>query len=1057
MSGSETALDIFYTPFSLFRQNLPLYIIVYALPLPTELKTNTLIKTKMKLQAMKQISMMVLMMTATVTAGAQDLEKYPWLDRSKSFRERADLLVGQMTLEEKVSQLGNRVADPVIRDGITIVPAYQYWNEANHGVIDDGPSTSFPCLKAMSSTWDLDLVQRCARATSDEARAHHLKTGKGLDYWCPTINMSRDPRWGRDEENYGEDVFLAGRLAVNYLKGLQEEPDANGYYKLVGCAKHFAGNNYEVGRHSTTTFVTEKNMREYYLPVFEQCVREGNVHSIMAAYNAFSTDLTEKNPVGEGADKAKGGLPCSANKMLLTDILRSEWGFNGYVVSDCAAVSDVNRATKHLFWGSYDANDADQVNRMEALSSSICLKAGLDNNCEFKNTTSVLQRNAGYAVSDEFKTAETQFADYATLTEEDIDRAVVRLMESRFALGEFDEPYVNVSWNSNGYQIEAPEYQALALEASQKTITLLKNEAPAGSSTGSAPILPITVDKKVALIGTFPDRINTGGYSGNAGPTYYSTPLEAFSRKLNFTVSDGTVQAEDFDEAVVSQRGADKNNQNKGYLENTAPGDIFLYKNVDFGDGCTNFEMAAASKSSGLGQVSFIFDSKDGEPFLTVSNEDTGNWTKWKSISASLDPNVVKGKHDLYVKLSGSNSYVGNYDYFKFYNPNANPLETKGPLYMVKTTDIVGEDATDEAIARAKAVAQKADVVLFLGGTANYSGKNDFQSGRESVDRKQLTLPGNQEEVLKALYEVNPNIVLVLYCGSSMDITWAKENLPGILVTWYNGQAQGQALCDIVFGDKTPAGKLTSTWYNSINELPQASTSSFQRDGMLEYNIDKWGYTYMYYGRGEKNKDTQAEHPMYPFGYGLSYTTFDYSDMAVSSTSIAKDGMVNVTASITNSGSRQGAEIVQLYANFNGNANYGDNGNMRHKLVGFARVELEAGETQQVTIPVSYESLSYYDENSHQYKVPNCTVTLELAASSEDIRMTKDINARGGVAKDTYLSNGTTVIQTVNNSQQLRKTDHIYTVMGAYVCPASDYDRLPKGIYVLNGMKYIKK
>lgn len=985
-------------------------------------------------------------------AQAQDLNLYPWLDRSLSFHERAVLLVKNMTLEEKVSQLGNKVGSPIVRNGITVVPPYQYWNEAIHGVIDDGPSTSFPCLKAMSSTWDTDLVRRCAEAISDEARAHHLQTGKGLDYWCPTINMSRDPRWGRDEENYGEDTYLAGRLAVNFLAGLQGQPDENGYYKLVGCAKHFAANNYEVGRHSTTSFVTEKNMREYYLPVFEQSVKEGQVRSIMAAYNALSTDITETNAAGAGYKQAKGGMPCSANKMLLTDILRKEWGFKGYVVSDCAAVSDVYRNTKHLFWGSWSTGSHADSLRMEALSASLCLKAGLDNNCEFKNTTSVLQRAGAYAISDAFKQNETTFAKYATLTEADIDTAVVRLMESRFALGEFDEPYITISWNNNKYDIEGPAKQTLALEAAQKAITLLKNEAPEGAS---APLLPLTPDKKIALVGSFVNKINTGGYSGNAGPTYYSTPYTAFAQAMNYTLNDGTVQFEDYS-SFSSSSPEDKFKNASGYIENTAPGNVVVYDQIDFGKGCSNFSMRVAAKSSGLATANFYLDDAK-EPSLSVGNLDTGGWTKWSTVETTCNPNIFQGVHQVKVVFTGAQKYAGNWDWFRFHNKGQEPLETAGPLYVLQTTTSnVGETVSQEMIDRAVAVAQRADVVLFCGGLQNYSGANDTQSGRESVDRTQLTLPGNQQEVLKAMLAVNKNIVLCFYGGSSMDFTWEKNNLPAILCCWYNGQAQGQALCDVIYGKVNPSGKLTSTWYNCWDELPQANASELGRGGMLEYNIDRWGYTYMYYGKGDKNPN-QAAKPLFPFGFGLSYTHFTYNDMALSANTIDKGKQVVVTANITNTGSHSGTEIVQLYANFNGDYHYGYNGNMRHKLVGFARVKLAPGETKRVEIPIDYESLSYYNESAHNYQVPDAKVTLELAASSEDIRLTKELLTTSGIAKETYLSDGTTFIEPITTSKTLSKNDHIYNVMGAYLCPASDYNQLPAGIYVINGMKYIKK
>ena len=604
-----------------------------------------------------------LMLSVSLSASAQDLTKYPWLDKSKSFRERAILLCNELTLREKVDQLGNNVSEPIMRNGVVILPSYQYWNEALHGVARSGAATSFPSSKAMSATWNPELVYECAAATSDEARIYHVQKGKGLNYWSPTINMSRDPRWGRDEENYGEDPFLAGTLGVQFVRGFQGEiTPSTPYYKLVACAKHFAANNYEQGRQSTTSFVTEKNMREYYLPAFEMCVRQGRVKSLMAAYNALSTDITEKDANNKGYNDSHGGLPCAGNRMLLTDILRKEWGFNGYVTSDCAGLSVIHRATKHLYFGNYTAGSVNTAKEfsaihspyasatleeqyMEARSATLAIKAGCDTNCEFMNQSSVMQRAAMNASNAEFQSGEKACPNglrYVDLTEADIDTAVVRVLETRFALGEFDNYTYPVS-----NTLESKENQALALKAAQQAITLLKNDNN---------LLPITTDKKVALIGPYADAIMLGDYSGT--PTYTTTPYEAFSKKLNFSIQQprtGEIPAVPFDAAVVSHYGAAKNDAGAGNLENTHPGDIFLYKNVDFGEqGCTKFEMSCSAKNTGLGTVSFILDSKDGTPFLTVNNKNTGGWTTWQTVTADVDPSVVKGKHDLYVKFGGS-------------------------------------------------------------------------------------------------------------------------------------------------------------------------------------------------------------------------------------------------------------------------------------------------------------------------------------------------------------------------------------------------------------------
>ena len=1028
----------------------------------------------------KFISTIAVILMTAMTVNAQDLERFPWLDTSKSFHERAKLLVNELTLREKVDQLGNIVNEDVTRKDANnqdyiILPHYQYWNEAIHGVARSGAATSFPESKGMSATWDRELIYDCASVTSDEARRYYLDTQKGLNYWSPTINMARDPRWGREEENYGEDPFLAGELAVPFIRGFQganfDGTRNTDYLKLVACAKHFAANNYEAGRQSTTSFVTEKNMREYYLPAFEACVREADVKSLMAAYNAFSIDPTEVDASGRGYTEAHGGLPCPANKMLLTDILRKEWGFSGYVTSDCAAIACIHRLVKHGYFGNYtegtldespafasmhapyaEATD-DQV-MMEARSTALAIKAGCNSNCEFKSRSAVYQRAGVNAVTPAFQANDPM--QYVTLTEADIDSALVQILETRFALGEF-EPSA-CPWNSGVPALETPEHQAVALRAAQESMTLLKNEGN---------LLPLNTTQSVALIGPYANSIMLGDYSGT--PTYTTTPFEAFADKLAFVMPQNAtrscnIPAVPFDSAVVSKRGAASNDKGAGNLEDTAPNDCFRYDNVFFGtQGVTDFVMTCGSKDNGLCQVQFILDDKDNTPFLTVSNKSTGGWTTWDTVCAHVDPTIVNGTRTLFVKFSGTNKYCGNYKSFTFSNPT-NPveepipaIETVGPLYLYSPTESVNDVYTDAQIARAVAVAQRADVVIFLTGT-NFEKKDDHATGTEGHDRYVITLPGNQEQMLEALYAVNPNTVLVLESGSSLDISWAKANVPAIMEAWYGGQAQGQAICDAIYGDINPSGKLTSTWYNSLDELPkrvdeQAENPMFRRDqhGMMFYDIDTWGYTYMYYGKAKHHR--QAAAPMFPFGLGLSYTTFAYSNLQAPA-SIAVDGTINVTATITNTGARDGAEVVQLYANWNG---VGVNGQKNRKLIGFERVEIPAGQSVQITIPVKYEQFSYFNETTHRYEVESANVTLELAASSADIRQTATIATAPGVAKDTYISDPTTDFETVESKEQLHADDHIYTVLGAYVGKAEIFDSLPGGIYVLNGVKYFKK
>ena len=851
----------------------------------------------------------------------------------------------------------------VNRDGINL-PAYQYWNEALHGVARSGAATSFPESKGMSSTWDKQLIFDCATVISDEARIYNNVWHKGLNYWCPTINMARDPRWGRDEENYGEDPFLAGVLAVQFIKGMQGNDPK--YLKTVACAKHFAANNYEQGRQGSTSYMTKHNLREYYLPAFEMSVKEGGVKSIMSSYNALSTDINETNAAGvkfgDAAAKGKawGGKPNAMNDWLLTGILRDEWGFDGYVTSDCAGVSCIYRNVKHCYYGPND-DGSELQDDYKARATADAIKAGNDMNCEFKNQTSVFQTAVEAAISKGY------------MTEADLDRALIRVLETRFALGEFDSAN---PWSSLGESdLESTANQAMALKAAQESIVLLKNEK--ANANDAAPLLPIAANKKVALIGPYANQIQLGDYSGT--PTYTTTPFQAFAAKMNFTVSDGTIQAESFTSKSSGANGVDTSYPNE--LANTAPGVWFCYTNVDFGTTpCTNFIMACATKDTGLATVSFILDDPDADPFLSIDNINTGNWHNMQTVTATInEAKRPSGVHTLYVKFTGSKKYAGNYDYFRFYNEGVEPLETVGPLYMVQTTTAVNDIASDDMIARAVAAAQKADIVVFCGGT-DYSKPEDHATGTESHDRWKLTMPGNQTELLKALYAVNKNVVLVLETNSSMDITWEKANIPAIIEAWYGGQAQGQAICDVIYGDVNPSGKLTSTWYNSINELPSQSDSQFGAKGMLEYNIDDWGYTYMYYGKGTgANVSRQAATPMYPFGYGLSYTTFAYSNPTIASD--------HVTFTITNTGDRAGAEVAQVYVSFPG-SQVAHIQKLNRRLVGFERIELAAGQSLEVTIPINKDQLAYYKDDTDEWWIEGGTVNVYISASSADDRLT---------------------------------------------------------------------
>ena len=385
--------------------------------------------------------------------------------KPNSYKERLADLISLMTVDEKINQLTNQ-SDAIPRLG---VPAYNYWNEALHGVLASRV-TSFPQAVALGSTWDPDLVHRVATAISDEARGKHVLEGKGLTYWSPTINIARDPRWGRNEESYSEDPYLLSLMGVAFVKGMQG--DDVYYLKTVATPKHFIANNEEIRRHTGSSDVDMRSLFEYYLPAFHQAIVEGKAYSIMGAYNELNH------------------VPCNANMFLLNDLLRREWDFEGYVVSDCGGIDDM------LFGHHFFKTGA------EAAARSIL--AGCDLNC-----------------GDAYRRYLPEALSEGLLEVKDLDRALERVLSARFRLGEFDPPEIVPYSSISKDKIDCKEHRDLALEAAQKSIVLLKNNG----------ILPLKKDKikSIAVIGPNAAKTQLGIYSGS--PNVQVSPLEGIKEK----------------------------------------------------------------------------------------------------------------------------------------------------------------------------------------------------------------------------------------------------------------------------------------------------------------------------------------------------------------------------------------------------------------------------------------------------------------------------------------------------------------------------------------------
>jgi beta-glucosidase len=815
--------------------------------------------------------------------------------------ERVSDLISRMTLAEKLSQLGNQ-ASAISRLGI---PAYDYWSEALHGVARAGLATSFPQAIALSSTWDPELIFSIGSAISDEARVKNNTEGKGLTYWCPTINMARDPRWGRSEENYGEDTYLASRIAVNFIKGMQGSDPK--YLKTVATSKHFATNNIEVNRYGISSTVDERSLREYYLPTFKACVTEAKVFSIMSAYNALNE------------------VPCPANRTLLINILRNEWGFKGYVVSDCDAVSNVWDAHKYV-------STAPEA-------TAISLRNGTDLNCG--NT---YPSNANSAISK------------GLMSEEDVNTALKRVFTARFLLGEFDPPSSVPYTSIPAGKLDCQENRDLALKAAREAIVLLKNQDS---------FLPLNKDsiKSIAVIGPNANVVQLGGYSGS--PSVMISALQGIASKLGINISNGQIEAEYYkSQSGIQVEGCSEGGSNIGYIQN---GDYTEYDSIDFGNDKNKVDIRFASNTTG-GNVEIVLDSQDGQSVGTIALNGTGGWQNWSTISSDITS--VSGKHLVYLKFSGGTGYLFNLNWFRFYNPSDTVQTPEGTILNFAPGCSIKGAKDQVAFDSAVNLARNSDVAVVVCGT-------DLSVADEGTDRTSLDLPGVQEELIKAVFHANPKTIVVLVTGFSLAINWVQDSIPSVLTAWYDGQSQGTAIADVLFGDYNPRGKLSTTWYKSISDLPP----------MNDYDI-KNNRTYMYF-KGI---------PLYPFGYGLSYTTFEYSNLQLNTNSLNSGDSIEVSADITNSGTVAGDEVAQLYVHVESSTNI----RPIKELKGFKSIHLLPGETGNVSFTLKHDALSYYDVKSRTFKVEEGKAGIFIGSSSQDIRLDSQVNVAGGTVAQTY-------------------------------------------------------
>ncbi len=850
-----------------------------------------------------KVKFLILFLLSALVITAQQKPKY--MDIKYTFEERAADLVQRMTLEEKVSQMV--YTSPAIpRLGIA---EYNWWNEALHGVARNGLATVFPQAIGLAATWDRDLIYYVANVISDEARAKYndaIKNNKhgiyqGLTFWSPNINIFRDPRWGRGQETYGEDPFLTGQIGMQFVKGLQGNDSR--YLKTVATAKHFAVHSGpEPIRHEFNAVVSEYDLRETFLPAFKTLVQEAGVYSVMCAYNRFRD------------------YACCGSNELIEEILRREWKFNGYVVTDCWAVSDIYQFHK--------------IVKTKEEASALSVKAGSDLECgnSFPSLVNAVKQGL--------------------ITEKELDVALNRLFTARMKLGQFDPPEMVPYSKYDLSKLDSKQNKKVALDAARKSIVLLKNENN---------ILPLKRNiKNIAVVGPNADDIEIlyGNYNGFASNPV--TPLKGLKKKLPGT-------------NIIYERGCE--------LAEGIPTFEPVSANALFG--------SADKKEKGLKGEYYDNNEFKGEPVIKRTDKiiDFNWWTKSPLKNSKSEKFGIKWSGYIVPSKSGRHAFGGcGLDGFKIYfedtllvkffgEHEANKaykflnLEA-GKAYKIRIEytssrrnsffQLLWSQPDDKLEERALAAAKKADaVIMFMGLSPRLEGEEMTVKvkGFGGGDRSSLDLPESQENLMKKIKETGKPVILVLLNGSAVSINWADKNIPAIIEAWYPGQAAGDAIADVLFGDYNPAGRLPVTFYKSVEDIPP----------FVDYGMK--GRTYRYF-EGDV---------LYPFGFGLSYSKFEYGNVRLGKNKISGNETVYLYADVMNKSRVKGEEVVQLYVKGKG---LKENDAVK-TLKGFERITLAPNEKKTVRFQITPQMLSIFKEKEG-FVTEKRTYELMTGSSSAD-------------------------------------------------------------------------
>ena len=898
-------------------------------------------------------------------------------------QKRVEDVVSRLTLEEKAVLM--QMASPSI-PRLGIAP-YHWWTEALHGMTHD-LSTVFPQAIGLSATWDTDLHFKVATAISTEGRAKNFEyrannifdSMTGLDFWSPNVNIFRDPRWGRGQETYGEDPYLSGRFAVAFVKGIQGDDPV--YFKAIATPKHYAVHSGpEALRHQFNAVITDQDLYTTYLPQFEAAFREGHAHSAMSAYNALN------------------GVPDSCNQRLLTDILRTQWGFDGYVVSDDGSVADIFNSHRYA--------------RNGVETSALAVKAGndLDSGTTYAGGAAGGRNPANANL--------VQAVRQGLITEKEIDVAVGRVMEARIRLGEFDplgyegNPYNKITTN----MYNTPEHHELALTAARETMVLLKNAnrtLPLKTSVGTLAVMGPNANTITMQYGNYNGRAPQNhqitildGIKKAVGADHVLTPTNPVPLTGNIALAETISPDCLFTDTSKSKHGLTvalaTNEADLAQPARTELADTGVLKQPDAARGIA-YDPTMAAKMTGVlvppisgdyqigakGRDAFrlsldgkvILDQMQGGA-LRVANTFV-SLEKDKAYTVLVEYSHSPGSSGAGAAPVGGRGFggrggMGGRGGGQTYGatpevpamsatPAADDLLFQLAWTKPTTDGLPANTAGQSLYAEAVDLAKKADATVLVVGI-------DGSQEGEQRDRNAIELPPIQEGLIRAAARAAGNKPVVVVCcsGSAIALNSANDNVPAILQAWYSGQ-RGDAVADVLFGKYNPAGRLPVTFYKATSDLPAFTDYSM---------VDR---TYRYF----------TKPVLFPFGHGLSYSTFEYSSLTAPTRSSTGDDL-KVSVNVKNNSGVDGDEVVQCYINRDLPAidpkSLPEVAKMtdeqatlaatpRKALVGFARVPLKSGESKKVTFTITTQQLSLVVGKEGKREVRPGNLQLQVGGSS---------------------------------------------------------------------------